>query len=106
MHASFVASNANADGFAALWTYQHHIGDADRTFVLDAPGIQVPTAFGLHLFLVLGTNIHTLDGDKALIRKYIDDFPALSLVFQASGDNFYGIAFANFDFHYFRSCAG
>jgi hypothetical protein len=106
MHASFVTLNGNADGFAAFRTHQHHIGDADRTFVLDPPGIHVPTAFGLNLLLVFGTNIYALDGDEALLREYINDFPALAFVIQASGDNFYGIAFANFDFHYFRSCAG
>jgi hypothetical protein len=106
MRTSFVALNANAHSFTALRTYQHHVRYADGALVLNPTRIQIPATLGLNLFLVLGADIDALDGNAAFISEYIDHFPAFTLVFQAPSGDFYCIAFANFDFHYFRSCAG
>jgi hypothetical protein len=51
------------------------------------------------LTLVLGTNIHTLDDDTALIREDVDNLTALTFILEATADDFNSIAFSNLDSH-------
>src|SRR5215207_6997446 len=95
----FIALNCNTCRLTAFRAYEHHIRDVDRSFELDPARINIATCLGLHLLLMLGANIHTLDNNTTILQQHIDDFPALAFIFQAATNDFDGIAFTNLDSH-------
>src|SRR5689334_463440 len=91
--------NRHTRGFTTFRADQHDIGDVDRAFELNSARVNVATGLGLHLLLMLGANIDTLDNNAAIVQKHVDDFTALAFIFQAATNDFYGIAFTNLDSH-------
>ena len=68
---------------------------------LNASGIDLASCLSLDLALVLGTDIDTLHNYTTFIWQNVNHFAALSFIFEASTDNFNGIAFANLYSHSF-----
>jgi hypothetical protein len=98
--AGFVTLHVNPGSLIALWANQHHVGNIDWTFELNPARID-RTALGLHLLLVLGANIDTLHDNTLVFGKHVDNLTALALILEATTNDFYRIAFTNFDFHNF-----
>src|SRR5512140_2862871 len=93
MGASLVPLNGNPGSFTTLRADQHHVRDVDRTFELNAAGVDLPSSLRLHLFLVLGTDVDTLDHDATLFSEDVDDLTSLAFILQAAADDFHSVAF-------------
>jgi hypothetical protein len=62
-----IALNGHTGRLTTFRTYQHDVGDVDRSFELDTARVNVATGLSLHLFLMLGANIDTLNDKAAVI---------------------------------------
>src|SRR6185503_10043493 len=56
-----IALNSNTSRLTTFWAHQHHVRDINRRFELDATRVEVATSLRLHLFLMFGANVHTLN---------------------------------------------
>src|SRR5512143_1504466 len=95
----FIALDADARRLVALGADQHHVGDVDWAFELDATRVDLASSLGLYLALVLGANIDTLHHDAAVVGHHVDDLTALALVFEPATDDLHGIAFVDLYSH-------
>src|SRR6185503_8597101 len=56
-----ITLNSNTSGLTTFWANQHHVRDINRRFELDAARIEVATGLCLHLFLMFGADVYTLN---------------------------------------------
>src|SRR4029077_9015456 len=82
--AAFVDADADAAGFVVFGVEQHHVGDVDRTLLLDdAAGLGVfQVALRARSFVALD-HVQALDEDAALFRIGADDAAFLAGVLAA-----------------------
>jgi hypothetical protein len=96
----FIPRNRYTGCFAALGAYEHDVRDIKRGFELYAARVD-RAPLGLHLALMLGMDIYTLDNQPVFFWQNFNDFAAFPLVFQFSADDLNGITFP--DLHSHRS---
>src|SRR6266542_3101454 len=63
----FVALDGNTCRLIAFRAYQHHIRDINGSLELDSTGVDIATRLSLHLLLVLGADIYTLDNHTTIL---------------------------------------